>query len=499
MTVAKAPAKPPGLPMGASASLPTQETIDDKYRLVREIGSGAAASVYEAEHLIVGKRVALKIMHASVAREPILRDRFVGEARAAAQIDHPNVVDIYDFGVTASGTPFLVMELLVGETLDQLLERRGALAPNQASELMAQILAAVGAAHRLGIVHRDLKPANIVVTYPRPDTPFVKVLDFGIAKGVIDPRGEEGLMGTPFYMAPEQALGKDVDARADVYAAGVILYEILAGDPPFTGTTAEVLRRVVSGQWRPLANVNPAVPRLLAHTVSAAMATDPSRRIQTAAQFAKQLTPYLSEAPPHSVPDGPYSADAFLLRGASSVPEIRHMSESMIASRPPRDFPSLGLMRVAGRPNGEPLADSLLQSPIIPRAPGAPKIHISSSIRDVERWSDAPLPPSHDEGCGRGPEIVLDASDEPFLSGRGPSSRAVRDPLFDEPPPNHRKAVEATACARVSQGGPFGPYGDPVPDEDEKLPPPAAWRRAAWAAFIGIGLGALLAWLYHLG
>ena len=93
---------------------------------------------------------------------------------------------------------------------------------------MAQILAALGAAHRLDIVHRDLKPANIVVTYPRPDTPFVKVLDFGIATGVIDPRGEEGLMGTPVYMAPEQALGKEVDARADVYAAGVILYEILA-------------------------------------------------------------------------------------------------------------------------------------------------------------------------------------------------------------------------------------------------------------------------------
>ena len=123
-------------------------------------------------------------------------------------------------------------------------------------------------------------------------------------------------MGTPLYMASGQALGKDVDARADVYAAGVILYEILTGDPPFTGTTAEVLRRVVSGQWRPLANVNPAVPRLLAHTVSAAMATDPSRRIQTTAQFTeKQLAPYLSQAPHIPYRDGPLGRRLFV-RGA---------------------------------------------------------------------------------------------------------------------------------------------------------------------------------------
>ncbi len=368
------------------------DAFDGKYLLLRQIGAGSAGSVHEAEHLVVGKRIAIKILHADIAKDETLRARFAAEARAAAQIDHPNVVDIYDFGITAHGTPYLVMELLQGETLEELLARRGAVPPTHACEIMVQILAGLGAAHRLGIVHRDLKPANIVVTYPRPDAPLVKILDFGIAKGVVEVRGEEGLMGTPLYMAPEQARVTQVGPSADIYAAGVILYEMLAGDAPFTGNTGEVLRKVIAGQWKPLASVNPAVPRQLTLAVSAAMATDPSRRIASAHLFAKQLTPYLEQPPPHSVPNGPRSADAFLLRSVSSVPEIRMMSDAPDASRPPRDFPSLQLARIAGKPRGEPLADSLLQSPIIPRAPSAPKIQLFAGIREVETCRSRRLP-----------------------------------------------------------------------------------------------------------
>jgi serine/threonine protein kinase len=451
MTPNKAPAKPPVLPVRDAPVDST--TLDGKYALIREIGSGSAGSVHEAEHLVVGKRVAIKILHAALVKDETLRERFVGEARAAAQIDHPNIVDIYDFGVTQRGTPYIVMELLHGETLEEVIARRGSLSPAYACEIMVQVLAGLGAAHSRGIVHRDLKPANIVITYPRPDAPVVKMLDFGIASSVMEPRQDEGIIGTPMYMAPEQALGKEVDARADLYAAGVMLYEMLAGETPFSGNAGEVIRRAIAGQWKPLANVNPAVPRLLTLAVNSAMATDPARRVHSAHELARQLTPYVSQPPPHSVPHGPHSADAFLLRAASGIPEIRLLSEPPEGSRPPRDFPTRGLAKIAGRPHGDAIADSLLQSPIIPKMPMAPKIQVYAGIRDVERWSDPPEPLPEDE-----------------VQSSGSARRAAADPVFDDAAP---------------------PADEPVPSS------PELWRRAAWAATLGMGLGAILAWLYH--
>jgi serine/threonine protein kinase len=443
-----APAKPPTLPELELG------TLDGKYLLLREIGSGGAGAVYEAEHLIVGKRVAIKVLHPLAARDETLRARFVGEARAAAQIGHENVIDIHDFGVSAEGSPYLVMDLLDGETLEELMERRGALPPTYACELMVQILAGLGAAHAFGIVHRDLKPANIVVTHPRPDSPLVKILDFGIATGVNGGvhQGDEGLIGTPQYMAPEQALAKPVDERADLYAAGVVLYEMLAGEAPFTGNAAEVLRSVVTGNWRPLASVNPAVPRPLTATVVLAMATDAVDRIQSAHEFAQRLTPYLSHPPPHSVPHGRRSADAFLLTGGTTG-EVQFLSDVPGMSRPPRDFPSFDLAKISGKPRGEPIADSMLQSPIIPRAPAAAKIQLFSDSRDLEGWSEAP-------------------------------PRRREDHESDEPPEQARTRGRTDSL------------GMPVMEDSVARP---TWHRAAWVAAFGVGVGAALAWLYGLG
>jgi serine/threonine protein kinase len=465
MTARKAPLKPSARQNAEPPYVPS--VFDGKYRLLRLIGRGSAGTVHEGENLTVGKRVALKILHADVARNETLRARFVAEARASAQISHPNVVDIYDFGVDPAGTPYIVMELLPGETLEELLARRGALPPALACEIMVQILAGLGAAHRFGIVHRDLKPANIIITHPRPDAPLVKMCDFGIAKGVLELQGFEGLMGTPLYMAPEQARAAEVGPQADIYSAGVILYEMLAGEPPFSGDTGEVLRKVIAGQWKPVSAVNPAIPRLLGLAVAAAMATDPARRMVSARMFAKQLAPYVSQSPPHSVPHGPNSAEAFLLRAASPVPEIKLMSTSDLPdpSRPPRDFPSLHLAKVAGKPKGEPLADSLLQSPIIPRAPSAPKIQLSVGIRDVEMWSNAPAAITNDEPADGKP------SEEP------PGNAAVKeghDPIFDSLPTG---------------------VGSASSDEQDA----AAWQRGMWAAALGVGAGAVLAWLCRLG
>ncbi|HEX3594741.1 MAG TPA: protein kinase [Polyangiaceae bacterium] len=465
MNARKAPLKP----SAQQAQFGVQgEEFAGKYRLLKLLRRGTESTVHEAEVLATGKKVAIKILYSQFVASESLKPQFLTAARTMAQMGHPNVVEVEDFGVSAEGSPFIVMELLKGETLEMLLTRRGALPPAHACELMVQVLAALTAAHRLGIVHRNLEPSNIFVTYPEPDAPVVKLLEFGTAKGIVGVKGYEALLGTAMYMAPEQARSNDTGPLADVYAAGVILYELLAGEAPFAGDNGEILKRVVAGQWKPLSSVNPAVPRLLTLAVSAAMATDPGRRIASARVFAKQLAPYLSHSATHSAPQSSRSAAEFILGATSALPEIKLMSTSDLPdpSRPPRDFPSLHLAKVAGKPRGEPLADSLLQSPIIPRAPTAPRIQISSSIRDVEMWSNAP-------------GAIQDEEEAPPASLAAPSPEpsaapvvAVKDPVFDSLPSL-----------------------DPDPATTE-IP---EWKGGAWAAAFGVGVGAVLAWLYRLG
>jgi serine/threonine-protein kinase len=357
------------------------------------------------------------------------------------------------------------MELVPGETLQQLLARRGALSPALACEIMLQILAGLDAAHRLGIVHRDLKPCNIVVTHLGPDAPLVKILDFGIGKGALGLAGAEGmldLLEAPTYMAPEQVRSAEVGPLVDIYSAGVILYEMLAGEHPFTGDTDQVLQKVTLGRWKPLSAVNPAVPRLLALAVGAAMSADPARRLLSAPLFARQLAPHVSHAP-QSVPYRPNSADAVLLRAASHTPEIKFMPTTDLTDlkRPPRDFPSLHLAKIAGTPKGEPLTDSLLQSPVIPRAPTAPNIH-SMGIREVEMWSNAPAAMPADPA----------PSDAPGELGN-PFTNDLGDSLFDTLSP-----------------------ADPASPDPRQV---VAWQRGVLAAAVGAGAAAVLAWLYRFG
>jgi serine/threonine protein kinase len=473
----KAPIKPADQWKGHANKDP--ESFGGKYRLKRLIGLGSVGTVHEADDLASGTTVALKLFHADVSRNDTLDMRFTAAARAASQLGHENVVGISDFGVSREGSPYVVMELLRGETLEALLARRGALPPTIACEIMVQILGGLTAAHRIGMVHRDLKPANVFITNTDASSPRVKLLEFGIATA-LEQRDRDVVLSAPLYMAPEQARGHESGPLTDVYAAGVVLYEMLAGEVPFSGDQNDVLSKVVAGQWRPLSSVNPAVPRLLALAVAAAMATDPSRRIGSARIFSKQLAPYLSHSPTHSAPQK-NSAEAFLHGATSPLPEIKLMSSSDLPdpSRPPRDYPSLHLAKVAGKPRGEPLADSLLQSPIIPRAPMAPKIHIPSAIRDVEMWSNAPGAP--------GTSIEPAEPSEP-----PPASMADPEPVafpVSEPAP----AVDAAE--------PYDPVFDSMPTRQMNVVsaevPPA--HKGVWATALGIGVGALIAWLYRFG
>jgi serine/threonine-protein kinase len=219
-------------------------TIEGRYQVVRRIGEGGMGTVYEVRHSKLGRSFAMKVLRGDVARQQNVATRFINEAKAAASIRHPHVVSITDFGYLVDATPFFVMELLVGQTLSQLIKKSGPLELARAHAIVSQIVGALEAAHDAGVVHRDLKPENVFLVRPLPGTPSdieddVKIVDFGAAKVLGTSRiTKTGIVfGTPHYMSPEQASGQPVDHRADVYALGVIMYEMLTGRVPFEADT----------------------------------------------------------------------------------------------------------------------------------------------------------------------------------------------------------------------------------------------------------------------
>ncbi len=262
-----------------------------KFALGRVLGNGSMGTVYEAENLLIGRRVAVKVLRSGLARDPAQSTLFLSEARTTARVSHPNVVEILDIGLDRSGVPFIVMEYLEGKTLEQVAANRGPLPVAHACHLVAQVLAAVGAAHRANVVHRDLKPANILVIDPDGGS-VVKLLDFGIAEGLVE-HESLGCAGTPLYMAPEQALGRPVDGRSDLFSAAAILYELLSGSPPFAYATEEqILRATLAGRFLPLDERAPHVPAPLVAGIHAALSADPNRRPPSANAFQALVASY---------------------------------------------------------------------------------------------------------------------------------------------------------------------------------------------------------------
>lgn len=265
--------------------------IDEKYELVRELGRGEAGTVWEATNLIIGKQVALKLL---ARTSPEALASVVREARAAARIVHPNVIDILDTGVDRQGRAYVVMELLRGETLQEIMQARGPLPAPYACELVLQVLSAASAAHKAGVVHRDLKPANVFVTHPTPHEPVVKVLDFGLAE--VGDHLHPGA-GTPAYMPPEQALGLDLDGRADIFSASAMLYELISGRLPYRASTVEQqFVATYAGHFVPLRDVMPSVSRELAWAIERGLAGSRDARYQTADEMIEQIQPFTSSA-----------------------------------------------------------------------------------------------------------------------------------------------------------------------------------------------------------
>ncbi|MFO0728197.1 MAG: serine/threonine-protein kinase [Myxococcota bacterium] len=232
----------------------------DRYKIRRILGDGGMARVYEAEHIHLAQPVALKILFGDMAADRTLAERFRREAQSSAQIKHPNVVDVRDFGVSQSGLSFMAMELLAGPTLSELARPSRRLAPPKIAEIVRQTCLGLGAAHRLGFIHRDLKPKNLMIVPVdgNAEEQRVKILDFGLVRPLEDKEARltvaGQVFGTPAYMSPEQIQDGTIDARTDLYALGIIIYELLSGKAPFTGPMSEVFKKHMSLSAPPLAD-----------------------------------------------------------------------------------------------------------------------------------------------------------------------------------------------------------------------------------------------------
>jgi eukaryotic-like serine/threonine-protein kinase len=260
--------------------------VDSRYNVRSRIGSGGMADVYLADDEHLGRQVALKVLHRRFARDQQFVERFRREASAAAGLQHPNVVSVYDRG-EHDGTYYIAMENLPGRTLRELLRQEAPLSQERAISFGIQILNAAGFAHRRGVVHRDFKPHNVIVAVDDS----LKVTDFGIARAGASEMTETGsIMGTAQYLSPEQAQGKPVDQRSDLYSIGIMLYEMLAGRVPFTGDSAVAIAlKHVNEVPQPLSQLRPDIHPVLEAAVMRAIAKDPAHRYQTADEFISAL------------------------------------------------------------------------------------------------------------------------------------------------------------------------------------------------------------------
>jgi serine/threonine-protein kinase len=349
------------------------DIVSGKYRIVRLIGDGGMGVVYEARHEVLGSGVALKFLHSDLAKRPGLTQRFMQEARVSATIQSPHVTHVTDVDTAQDGSPYLVMELLAGQSLQSMLDRQGKLSPDQAIDFALQILAGLEAAHAIGVVHRDMKPDNVFVT-PSGGGPLLKLIDFGIAKLRASSEYSKGLtragvvMGTPEYMAPEQLLSAHTtDHRADIYSLGVMLFEMLTGLRPADGEDADVIVAAVeAGRVRNLRELLPGAPEGLVQVVERATAPARDSRFASASDMRLELARYAGQlshagrlaavAEPLPVLPTPAASAVVSLPPPPSAAQPAAVPKTVPPDGPPLSVSQLGAARTSISANEPPLS-----------------------------------------------------------------------------------------------------------------------------------------------
>jgi len=462
-------------------------TIGDRYYLRRLCGEGAMGRVYEAHHIEIGRRVAIKILHSTFRHTPDVVERFRREARAASRIGHPNIVDVTDSGTTPDGAFFFVMEYLDGLDLEQLIRREGALPVERALLIAAQVCHALTAAHSAGIIHRDLKPANVMLVRQRDQEDFVKVLDFGISKqSDLDPAAgaravgltnPDVAVGTPIYMAPEQAAGHPADARTDIYAVGELLFEMLTGKSAFSGADVIVVfNKKANVEPPPLRAMRPDAPAELEAVLVRAMSRRPEDRYPTMTALKDEIVRCLAqfEMPPAMPPvpsPAPTATTASvtartrwtqpkraLWMGAGGVVLGVGLASWLVIGRdapPPHAFdgPGVASHPPSSRSSSPPSLPSSLPSSAPPSEPSpaltapaaTPK---TAAATEATRGQAASAPPAGDLHAA--PRVA--SGNHGKAAGRAPGPAASRPLKAASPPPPLTDTDRATAAELTAKG-----------------------------------------------
>ncbi|HWO20234.1 MAG TPA: serine/threonine-protein kinase [Kofleriaceae bacterium] len=422
-----------------------EERLIGQYRVTGILGEGGMGVVYAAEHTLFARSVAVKVLQPRFSGEPKVVQRFFNEARAATAIQHPGIVEIYDVGWTSDGAAFIVMEHLCGETL-RARHKRGPLPWSTALALVRQIAGALGAAHATGIVHRDLKPDNVFLV---PDSEVlggerIKLLDFGIAKlvGAVSPRHETqtgALLGTPTYMSPEQCRGIAVDARADLYSLGCILFELCTGRPPFVGEgSGDVLAAHIYLAPPTVASLIGGVPEEIEALLRRMLAKSPAERVQTADELIRLID----------------ATKAAITQGARADPRL-------VAT------PVISLPDVAtNADHTEPIDASRFDTTLSSASGAHPRARTRSSARRSAILG------------GVGGLAILGAIAASFTLFRG--GEAGDTPIRSTSSPPNAESVDTTTAPPALTVTPAGPSVTPL--QLEAAPPPATPPRPLEAA-----------------
>lgn len=448
-------------------------TIDGRYRLTELIGQGGMGAVYRGEHTTIRRPVAVKLLHSQLVQVPELARRFEREAYAVGRIDHPNCVNVSDFGRLADGSLFLVMEYLEGETLGDRLDRDGRLPPERALRVLRHVVSGLGHAHRAGIVHRDVKPDNVILVEHGGDPDFAKVLDFGIAKviGATDGHHDDKLtaagiaFGTPTYLSPEQAVGDEAGPAADLYSATVMFYEMLTGKPPFhSADKLELLAMHASKEPPPLWERLPqvALPAEVEDLIASGLAKRPARRFPDADTYLtaidRAITALGSTPPPRALTGDPFTPPPDL-RTPTPVPPITEVvSPAPRRKRPPRGALVGGGLAVVAVAIIAALATSAGE----PEPEGWELPEVTEASRAAEASLSRGAPDETIEILGRDPATIAGDAQAQLQLGHAHASRsdydqaieAYRKALALEPSLVHDAALRANLELMSDDDGP---------------------------------------------